>query len=56
MPADLLVILTTVDGVVENFGTEEARLLHVIERIDGSYTGVMGLPLFETCALLAAIP
>lgn len=26
-----------------------------IERIDGSYTGVMGLPLFETSALLAAM-
>ncbi|MGD9582929.1 MAG: nucleoside triphosphate pyrophosphatase [Lysobacterales bacterium] len=25
-----------------------------IERIDGSYTGVMGLPLFETSALLSA--
>src|SRR5204863_6609738 len=34
MPADLLVILTTVDGVVENFGKAEARLLHTIERID----------------------
>jgi septum formation protein len=24
-----------------------------IERIEGSYSGVMGLPLFETAALLA---
>jgi len=42
LPADLLVILTTVDGVVENFGTEEARLLHVIERIDGSIEKMAG--------------
>lgn len=34
LPADLLVILTTVDGVVENFGQPEARLLSVVERID----------------------
>jgi septum formation protein len=25
-----------------------------VERLDGSYTGVMGLPLFETAALLDA--
>lgn len=34
LPADLLVILTTVDGVVENFGRPGARLLPVVERID----------------------
>jgi glutamate 5-kinase len=34
MPADLLIILTTVDGLVENFGKPGARLLHTIERID----------------------
>ena len=34
----------------------QGRAAAFIERIDGSYTGVMGLPLFETCALLAAIP
>ncbi len=42
LPADLLVILTTVDGVVENFGTEEARLLSVIEQIDGSIEKMAG--------------
>jgi len=42
LPADLLVILTTVDGVVENFGTEEARLLSVIERIDGTVEKMAG--------------
>ena len=40
LPADLLVILTTVDGVVENFGTEEARLLSVIEKIDSTVEGM----------------
>ena len=34
LPADLLVILTTVDGVIENFGKPGARLLSVIEQID----------------------
>ena len=34
LPADLLVILTTVDGVIENFGKANARLLSVIEQID----------------------
>jgi len=34
LPADLLVILTTVDGVIENFGKSNPRTLPVIERID----------------------
>ena len=34
LPADLLVILTTVDGVMENFGGSDARILTVIEQID----------------------
>jgi glutamate 5-kinase len=34
LPADLLVILTNVDGVAENFGRPDAQLLHTIERID----------------------
>jgi glutamate 5-kinase len=33
LPADLLVILTTVEGVVENFGTAEARVLPTVDRI-----------------------
>ncbi|MBI3413962.1 MAG: glutamate 5-kinase [Verrucomicrobia bacterium] len=36
LPADLLVILTTVDGVIEHFGKADAKLLSVIERIDGA--------------------
>jgi len=34
LPADLLVILTTVDGVVENFGKADPRTISVIEQID----------------------
>jgi glutamate 5-kinase len=34
LPADLLVILTTVDGVIENFGKENARVINTIEKID----------------------
>jgi glutamate 5-kinase len=34
LPADLLVILTTVDGVIENFGKENAKVIRVIEKID----------------------
>jgi glutamate 5-kinase len=35
LPADLLIILTTVDGVIENFGKANPKTLPVIERIDG---------------------
>jgi glutamate 5-kinase len=34
LPADLLVILTTVDGVIEHFGRPDARTLPTVERID----------------------
>jgi len=36
LPADLLVILTTADGVVENFGKANARVIPVIEEITSS--------------------
>ena len=39
LPADLVILLTTVDGVIENFGTEKARLLHTIESIDATLKG-----------------
>jgi len=42
LPADLLVILTTVDGVIENFGGPEARTLSVIEQIDAKIEGMAG--------------
>jgi glutamate 5-kinase len=42
LPADLLVILTTVDGVIENFGKPNARTLPTIERIDASIEKLAG--------------
>ncbi len=40
LPADLLVILTTADGLIQNFGRPEARILPVVERIDESIDGM----------------
>ena len=34
LPADLLIVLTTVDGVLENFGKANPRTISVIERVD----------------------
>lgn len=34
LPADLLIIFTTVDGVIENFGKENAKILATIEQVD----------------------
>ena len=42
LPADLLVILTTVDGVVENFGTDRARVVPRIERVDEAVKNMAG--------------
>jgi glutamate 5-kinase len=42
LPADLLIILTTVDGVVANFGKPNARTLSTIEKIDASIEGMAG--------------
>src|SRR5262245_41310945 len=36
LPADLLVILTTVDGVIENFGKPQPRTIPVIDHLDES--------------------
>jgi glutamate 5-kinase len=36
LPADLLVILTTVDGVIENFGKPNPKTISVIETIDSA--------------------
>ncbi len=36
LPADLLVILTSVEGVIENHGKANARVLSMVERIDGA--------------------
>ena len=42
LPADLLVILTTVDGVMENFGKANARTIATIERIDARLEEIAG--------------
>src|SRR5215469_1786810 len=36
LPADLLLILTTVDGVIENFGEANPKTIPVIDQIDGA--------------------
>jgi glutamate 5-kinase len=42
LPADLLVILTTVDGVIENFGKTNAKTLSIVESIDDTIEGMAG--------------
>jgi len=42
LPADLLVILTTVDGVMENFGKAGARVIATVEKIDAALEGMAG--------------
>ena len=42
LPADLLVILTTVDGVIENFGKPDARVIPLIEQIDFHIESISG--------------
>ena len=42
LPADLLVILTSVDGVIENFGAPRARVIPLIERIDAAVEKLAG--------------
>ena len=42
LPADLLVVLTTVDGVIENFGQANPKIIEVIERIDSAVEGLAG--------------
>ncbi len=42
LPADLLVILTNVDGVIENFGKPNSRTLPLVERIDPALEKLAG--------------
>ena len=42
LPADLLVILTTVDGVIENFGRKNPRTVSVIGKIDAALEKMAG--------------
>ena len=48
LPADLLVILTTVDGVIENFGAADAKVISVIEQIDATIENLAGGTTSET--------
>jgi glutamate 5-kinase len=42
LPADLLVILTTVDGVIENFSKANPKTISVIEKIDAAIEKLAG--------------
>ena len=42
LPADLLIILTTVDGLIENFGKANPRTISVIETIDDALEKMAG--------------
>jgi glutamate 5-kinase len=42
LPADLLIILTSVDGVIENYGTPNAKVLPLVERIDKTVESLAG--------------
>jgi len=42
LPADLLIILTTVDGVIENFGEANPKTINTIEQIDKALEGLAG--------------
>jgi len=42
LPADLLIILTTVDGVIENFGKANPKIISAIENIDAGIEKLAG--------------
>ena len=42
VPADLLVILTTADGLMQNFGKPGARVLSVVEKVDATIEQLAG--------------
>ncbi len=48
LPADLLVILTTADGLVENFGQPNARTVPLVERLDAGIEAMAGGTLSAT--------
>lgn len=48
LPADLLVVLTTVDGVIENFGKKNPRTILTIEKIDSEIEKISGGTTSET--------
>jgi glutamate 5-kinase len=48
LPADLLVILTTVDGVIENFSKSNPKTISIIEQIDSTIEKLAGGTSSET--------
>jgi glutamate 5-kinase len=48
MPADLLVIFTSVDGLIESLGQPSARIIPTVERIDGVVEKLAGGTSSET--------
>jgi glutamate 5-kinase len=48
LPADLLFILTTVDGVIQNFGQPDAQTISVIEKVDSALEKIAGGTTSET--------
>ncbi len=42
LPADLLIILTTADGLIQNFGQPDAKLLHAVEAITPEVEAMAG--------------
>lgn len=42
VPVDLLVILTTVDGLIENYGQPGAKVMSVVEKVDESVENLAG--------------
>ena len=48
LPADLLVILTTVDGVLENFGRANPKTIPTVEKIDAAIEKLAGGTSSET--------
>ena len=48
LPADLLVILTTVDGLIENFGKPSAKTIDVVEKMDAALEDLAGGTTSET--------
>ncbi len=42
LPADLLILLTTVDGLIEDFGEPGARIVHTVENLDESVEKMAG--------------
>jgi glutamate 5-kinase len=48
LPADALIILTTVDGLIENFGTPKAKTVSAVENLDDTVEKMAGGTQSET--------